>query len=119
MNLKNETIELLHKNGKTEKDVRWVGTTEFTIPVHLFWKLADQKYDSGYGAQEVAKDLIVVGDEFWLERNDYDGAEWWEYKEFPHMSLEMREIETLIGREPIYWWCTLGQMNERKNEQEK
>ena len=32
-------------------------------------------------ALEVAEDLVVVGDNWWIERHEYDGNEWWEYKE--------------------------------------
>ena len=73
MNLKNETLEILHNNGKSPEDVRWVRCKDFSIPVPLFWELANQEYDSGYGAQ-VADDLIVVGDGFWLQRHEYDGS---------------------------------------------
>lgn len=82
-NLKYETIKILSKYDKMPQDIKWVGCNSFKIPIEEFWKLADRIYDAGYGGQEVAKDLIVVGDNWWLERHEYDGAEWWEYKELP------------------------------------
>lgn len=112
MNLKNETLRILQENGKKKSDVRWVGCSEFLIPVSLFWELADQEYDSGFGAQEVAADLIVAGDGFWLERHEYDGSEWWEFKEAPPMPLEEKTVKNLIGRMPGLWWSTLAQINE-------
>ena len=48
-----------------------------------FAKLANKKYDNGYGGNEVPLDLIVVGKDWWLERHEYDGAEWWEFKKLP------------------------------------
>jgi hypothetical protein len=27
--------------------------------------------------------LQLVGETFWIERAEYDGSEWWEYKEIP------------------------------------
>jgi hypothetical protein len=27
--------------------------------------------------------IIVVGKDWWLERHEYDGSEWWEFKTMP------------------------------------
>lgn len=112
MNLKEETLEILEVNGKSKEDVRWVGGADFSIPLSEFWTLADQEYDSGYGGQEVAEDLIVVGEDFWLERHEYDGAEWWEFKEMPTIPSEERSVKTLTGRSSGQWWATLKQINK-------
>jgi len=40
------------------------------------------EYDSGYGSQEVYG-TIVFKDGSWLERGEYDGSEWWDYKSCP------------------------------------
>jgi len=45
--------------------------------------LADFKYDSGLGSVEIRPDLQVVGDDFWLTRENYDGSEWWRFNKFP------------------------------------
>ena len=37
------------------------------------------KYDAGYGFVEV-EGLVLFNDGSWLERCEYDGAEWWELK---------------------------------------
>lgn len=112
MNLKEETLEILEDNGKSKEDVRWAGCIDFSIPLSEFWSLADQEYDSGYGAQEVAADLIVAGDDFWLERYEYDGAEGWDFKEMPTIPSEERSVKTLIGRDAGQWWATLKQINK-------
>lgn len=39
--------------------------------------------NNGYGWPEIPKDLVVVGDNWWLERAEYDGSEWWEFKTIP------------------------------------
>ena len=41
------------------------------------------EYDDGYGITEVNMGLKLVGKDFWLERHEYDGSEWWEYKTLP------------------------------------
>ena len=71
-NLLSETFSVLEENGKTEKDIRWIGSNEVEIPQEMFFKMADTVYDSGYGGQEVASDLVVVGDDWWLERAEHD-----------------------------------------------
>jgi len=44
------------------------------------------KYYNSYGASCVALDLVVVGDDWWLERYEYDGKEWWEFKTLPRIT---------------------------------
>ena len=39
-------------------------------------------YDSGYGIQELFG-IIVFKDGTWLEREEYDGSEWWKHCELP------------------------------------
>ena len=56
-------------------DVVWIGGSDFEISREEFLKLADCPYDAGYGAPEVATDLVLVGNDFWLERQEYDGSE--------------------------------------------
>lgn len=83
VNLKNETLYVLHKHGKKKADVRWVGCEDFKIPLEDFWRQADEEYDNSYGCTEVAQNLLVCGDDWWMERHEYDGSEWWEFKEQP------------------------------------
>ena len=40
-------------------------------------------YNSGVGSREISPGLVVVGKNWWLERHEYDGSEWWEYKTKP------------------------------------
>ena len=104
-NLKEETLNCLRKHGKAEKDVRWVGTKGREIQIDVFWKEADREYDDGYGGAEVNELLMVVGDDWWLERHEYDGAEWWEYKERPSRPLytEVEDAIHLIFSDGFFW----------------
>ena len=90
MNLLDETIAECEKVGKGINDidrVQWVD--EALHDVKCTWKtFADAvrhlEYDNSYGAQEINESLAVVfKDGTWLERAEYDGAEWWEYKMCP------------------------------------
>lgn len=99
-NLKEETLQIMKNHGKSMDDVIWVGCEDFAIPMEDFWKLADTTYDSGFGAAEVAQDLIVVGEDWWLERHEYDGSEWWEYKVVLSKPEVTRNVSTVI---PDLW----------------
>lgn len=107
-NLKEETIDKLHRCGKETSDIVWIGCKDFKIPADLFWKLADKSYDAGYGAPEVATDLIIVGDNWWLERSEYDGSEWWEFKTIPMEPAKTVEIRKVLGG----IWDSLMELNE-------
>lgn len=116
INFKTETLAILEDNGKTINDVVWAGNWEFEIPLDLFWNLADFVYDDGYGAENVAKDLLLVGKDFWLERNTYDGSEWWEYKSFPSRPQATREVDRIhyeaeYSFDWIMWDVTLPYLN--------
>lgn len=92
INLLQETIECLKEQGKTPNDVLWVGTLAGSMSWEDFSKLADKKYDNGYGGTEVNETLLVVGKDWWLERWEYDGSEGWVLKEFP----ERPKIESFV-----------------------
>jgi hypothetical protein len=110
-NLLQETNEILKENKKSWQEVKWVGCRDFQIPIALFKDLANKEYDDGYGAQEVATDLLVVGNNWWLERHEYDGSEWWEFKELPKEPIIYRpDIKKIIGEV----WKTLEELNDKE-----
>ena len=83
MNLLNETIDELNAYDKSPDDILWISDGETYCDWNTFAKLANKEYDSGFGLSEVNLSLIVVGNDFWLERQEYDGSEWWTFKKFP------------------------------------
>lgn len=107
INLLKETIECINENGKQTSDVLWVGRdyhkykTKENICYKTTWDdfclKANFEYDDGYGGTEIPMDLIVVGKDFWLERHEYDGSEWWEFKTMPVEPEETRELEFYNG----------------------
>lgn len=125
-NLLQETIKKLKEYQKTERDILWVGSEDFGwFTWEDFKELADTEYNSGHGTQEVASDLLIVGKDFWLERRDYDGAEWWEFKVMPckpenyrkPIALTVKQAKEKFGKD-IRGWSTLKELNSngRKNE---
>ena len=82
-NLLKETLEALWQHGKKSSDVKWCGTENGWCTWDEFAAVADVEYESEYGASKVAKDLVIVGEDWWLERREYDGSSWWEFKTLP------------------------------------
>lgn len=101
INLLKETIECLQENCKSESDVVWVGRGHNSRYVEKYkstWEDFKSKADFQYGSgsDEIPMDLIIVGKDFWLERHEYNGSEWWEFKTMPE---EPKETKELILRE--------------------
>lgn len=122
-NLLVETREVLEDNNKTINDINWVGNNKFYFDVNEFLNIANVEYDDSYGAPEVAQDLLVVGDNWWLERHEYDGSEWWEYKEIPLKPNTKIELKALtveqakkLGFNVSVGWENLKRINNIKEE---
>lgn len=100
MNLYKETMEVLEEHGKTFDDVVAVCGEKFQITKDDFVKYSKTEYDNGYGVPQVAEDLLIIGADFWLERHEYDGAEWWEFKSMPkYKELPFKNITALTTRQ--------------------
>jgi hypothetical protein len=83
-NLLQETFEMLDQVRRRPNEVFWVGTNEWTATFAEFAFFAkDIEYDCGFGLAKIAEDLVVVGEDWWLERGEYDGSEWWRYCTMP------------------------------------
>ena len=50
----------------------------------------DFKYDTGYGMQEVDGRVWLMEEGAWLERGEYDGSEWWEYRKCPQIPSDLK-----------------------------
>lgn len=110
-NLWEETIEFLKENDKTFKDVLFIQGEDFKLTKENFEIVAKKtNYDSGFGAQRVATDLVLVGDGWWIERAEYDGSEWWEFKTIPTDKDKVEHIHHLANG----MWDTLKELNEVK-----
>lgn len=47
-------------------------------------------YDDGFGSQSLFG-IVWFKDGSWLERHEYDGSEWWEYKKTPAIPTVLTE----------------------------
>ena len=84
INLLESTIDCLARNEKSPDEVVFVTDGQH----NCFWnEFAEQAaridFDPGWGTAEINLDLKVVGPSWWLERHEYDGSEWWEFKQLP------------------------------------
>lgn len=65
--------------------MRWIGTSNSVFEGDI-QSILDVDYESNdyLIASEftVSDDLIVVGDDWWIERHIHDCYEWWEFKSF-------------------------------------
>nr|DAT91171.1 MAG TPA: protein of unknown function (DUF4909) [Caudoviricetes sp.] len=97
INFLQETKDELKEHNKTFDDVIFVADyfQKLRISPEEFIRRAENIiYNDGYGLEEINAALVVVGKDFWLERHEYDGSEWWEYKSIPNIddfTLEDKE----------------------------
>ena len=97
MNLWKETINKLESNRKSFDDVMIICGNDFQITKDNFERIAKKTdYDNGYGGQEVAHDLKIIGDGFTMIRNEYDGSEWWEFISNEGIPKKIKAIKRLV-----------------------
>lgn len=115
INFLKETKDVLSQNGKTMEDVVWIGTVEVEIPIDEFVRLADDiEYEPDGARYEIATDLIVCGNDWYLERNRYDDyKQRWEFKTVPERPKKIVVPERIVGDALDYddRWGTLKEMN--------
>lgn len=97
-NLLKETWDLILQTKHALEDIAFIGSLSgFGCTWEEFRALADKEYDCGYGGREVAEDLIILfKDGSWLEREEYDGSEWWALRSTPVPPLVCRPIRNLF-----------------------
>lgn len=111
MNLLQETIEDISNSGHRIEDIIYIGSEEsgHCCDWEEFKILADIEYYDGFGAQEIASDLVIAfsgGAKMW--RHEYDGSERWEYSRPFVAPKEKKKIKTLRNGS---MWCDLSEMN--------
>ena len=110
-NLLAETKNILENNSKKFEEIIWIGGNDFFTKEN-FETILDVDYDSGFGGQEIATNLKIVGDSWWLERHEYDGSEWWEFKEMPK---EPKIYKAVFRVEGDSSWDSLEEINNKED----
>lgn len=109
MNLYEELLDNLKQQNKTIQDIEFVCGNDFYVDVNEFLEIAKRtNYHDGFGTAEIAKDLLIVGKDWWLERQEYDGSEWFEFKTMPIRP----NVKQKISRLDNGMWSTLKEINE-------
>ena len=102
-NAKEELLDKMPINAVIKEAFIWHGDDYYTNKRYFvlkedyteedydtFMNSLDFNYDNGFGGQEVYG-VVVFTDGTWLERHEYDGSEWWEYKKTPDIKKLMEE----------------------------
>lgn len=115
INFLKETLEAIFDSEHNESDVMFVGSDdgEYRMTWEKFKQRANFLYDNGYGAQEIACDLIVYfKDGTYLDRYEYDGSESWVYHGLKNFKDDdpYKDFNILGGRN--YVWESVEGMNE-------
>ena len=113
MNLLKETKEDIKSSGHKITNIVFIGSEKsgYQCTWSEFLLMANQDYDSGFGAPEVAQDLIIVfsdGVKMW--RHEYDGAEQWDYSTPFQKPSETKKISSLFAKG--VGWEDLSEINE-------
>lgn len=114
-NLLSETERAIADTPNTPEDIIFIGsqTSGHYCTWEQFCVLADVEYDSGYGGQEVARDLIIVfKDGTYLYRSEYDGSEWWDYTVPFRFPRKLHDIARLISG----GWSTLDEIHKPEGD---
>lgn len=119
-NFRAETEDAIKDSGHTLDDIVFIGSKdgEYSCNWPEFRTLADREYDSGFGASEVATDLIIAfsdGSTMW--RGEYDGSEWWEFSKPFQMPEKSKPIEFIFAEDKDeIGWARLDELNGETKE---
>jgi len=97
VNFWEETVSKLGECGFAWSDVEKVIVTgAFEIDKDDFMSVAKRlNYNAWYGTLAIDPRLKIVGHDWWLERAEYDGKEWWEFKTIPNTELPQGNMSDL------------------------
>lgn len=104
----------IQQSGHVFTDIVFIGseTSGHSCTWDEFVELANFDYDSGFGSQKVAADLIIVfsdGAKMW--RHEYDGSEHWQYSSPFKMPEKRLPVRSLVVAPPAVGWCSLADIN--------
>lgn len=96
MNLYEELKYTIKRNKRKMSDIQWVGNRKYKVNLEDFLKMAQETYyTQGYSDLQFPEDLIVRGEDFWVEVDDYDGSLSLEFKLIPTEPKRELKLESL------------------------
>ena len=114
-NLLQETMEDIKKSGHKISDIYFIGSEDglYECTWSEFLSLADFEYHAGFGAQEIAGDLIIVfKDGQTMTRGEYDGSEWWQYSKPFKKQKTTKPIKRLENSKESIGWYSIQEIND-------
>ena len=111
MNLLTETIDFMDYCEKSTGDITFIGSYdgEYSCTFEEYEVLADFEYYDGFGAQNVASDLVILfSDSSVMSRSEYDGSECWELTTPVNVPDKTKNITTLCNGG---MWDSIATMN--------
>lgn len=116
-----EIISELHEYDMRTKDILFVATSIGSLSWEDFCKIArHDRFNSGYGAPEVATDLkIFTARGYFYRQETCDGMECWEYEEFKYHPISTEKLDTYNVKTFVGGcWSTLSEIIERGKNNE-
>jgi len=97
-NLLEETMKSLKEMDLTFQDILYaqLGNGYFSVE-HFKLLAAKTEYDDGFGLAIIDECLMLVGKDFYLDRREYDGSEWWQVNRMPEKPLIERQPTNLLS----------------------
>lgn len=95
-NLYEEIKDTLKRKGKKVDDILWAGNREYKVNLDDFIKKSKETYyTQGYVDLQYPEDLIIRGEDFWIEVDEYEGSLGLEFKLIPTEPKKEIKLESL------------------------
>lgn len=120
MTLLTETIKRITQCGGSIAEIEWVGSSDgkYVIDWATFEAMAGFTYDSGWGSQKVASDLIIVAKDWWMSRYEYDGSEGWEFHKKPTRKQDAAAFTSVnVADAGCMGWRSIEDIEDELREQ--
>lgn len=96
-----ETERALQLAGKSASQVLWVGSKDGVF--YMSWEtfvsqFEDLTYQRFSNAELIAKDLVIVGGDWWLERTQDGITQLWELKQYPRRRGQGLTFRKILSR---------------------
>ena len=101
VNLYDNVMDALLEHDLTPADVKWVGSVDFKTTWENFAEIA-LKTEAEYDLPIIPYDLIIVGEDWWLEYAGCDGVFWLELKRYPKPPSQTLPIKNLYANDSTY-----------------
>lgn len=90
VNLKRETEMKLREHGKGVDDIVWLGEVDkYRVSNRHMLNYLDVEYNNDYTGYQIPHSLVVVGEDWWLERVAEISYEEWIFKTLPQPPKEI------------------------------